>query len=79
VLRLPLGLRRLCLFLRFRMGCHDLPSDAGRRQGVARLQRVCPGCSSRELGDEQGLVFTCPALQHIPSRYRHLFDLGLTH
>jgi exonuclease III len=73
VLRLPLGLRRLRLFLRFRMGCHDLPSDAGRRMGVPRLQRVCPRCSIGEVGDERHLVFTCPALEHIRGRYRHLF------
>ncbi len=73
VLRLRLGLRRLRLFLRSRMGCHDLPSDAGRRQGVPRLQRVCPQCSLGEVGHERPLVFTCAALEHIRSRYRHLF------
>ncbi len=60
------------LFLRSHMGCHDLPSDAGRRQGVPRLQRVWPRRSSGRLGDKRHLVFTCPALEHIRSRYRHL-------
>ncbi len=49
------------------------PQDAGQRQGVPRLPRVCPRCSLGEVGDEQHLVFTCPALEHIRSRYRHLF------
>jgi hypothetical protein len=62
VLRLPLGLRGLRLFLRFRMGCHALPTDAGRRQGVPRSQRVCPRCSLGDVGDERHLVFTCPCL-----------------
>jgi hypothetical protein len=68
---LPLLLARL--FLRYRMGCHDLPSDAGRRQGVPRLKWVCPQCSLGEVGDERHLVFTCLALEHIRSRFRHLF------
>jgi hypothetical protein len=68
-----LGLCRLRLFLRFRMGCHDLRSDAGRRQGVPRSQRVCSPCSLGEDGEERQLVFTCPALEHIRSRYRLLF------
>jgi hypothetical protein len=72
-LRLPIGVRRLRIFLRFRMGCHGLPVDVGRRTGVPRTQRVCPWCPLQEVGDERHLVFTCPALEHIRLRYRHLF------
>jgi hypothetical protein len=72
VARQTFGLHRLRLLLRFRMGCHDLPSDAGRRQGVPSLQRVGPQCSVGEVGDERHLLFICPALEHIRSRYRHL-------
>jgi hypothetical protein len=57
VLRLPLGLHRLRLFLRLYMGCLTLPSDAGWRQGVPRFQPVCPGCCLGKVGDERHLVF----------------------
>jgi hypothetical protein len=67
------GERRLRIFLRFRMGCHGLPVDVGRRTGVPRTQRVCPWCPLQEVGDERHPVFTCPALEHIRLRYRHLF------
>jgi hypothetical protein len=73
VLRLPIGVRRLHIFLRFRMGCHGLPVDVGRRTGIPRAQRVSPWCPLREVGDERHLVFTCPALEHIRLPYRHLF------
>ncbi len=74
-LRLPIGVRHLRIFLRFRMGCHGLPVDVGipTSTGIPRTQRVCPWCPLQEVGDERQLVFTCPALEHICLRYRHLF------
>jgi hypothetical protein len=48
-LRLPIGVRRLRIFLRCRMGCHGLPVDVGRRTGVPRTQRVCPWCPLQEV------------------------------
>ena len=72
-LLLPLGARRLRAFLRFRMGCHDLPSDAGRRAGIPRHQRVCPRCPLGEVGDERHLIFSCTAVQEVRDRYAWLF------
>jgi hypothetical protein len=60
-----------------RVGSYDLwhimIGCVGRRTGVPRTQRVCPGCPLQEVGDERHLVLTCPALEHIRFRYRHLF------
>ena len=41
--------------LRFRLGCHNLPWDLGRRQVVPRLHRICTLCAGEHLGtrDEQ--------------------------
>jgi hypothetical protein len=74
-LRLPIGVRRFRIFLRFRMGCHGLPVDVGRRKGIPRTQRVCPWCPLQKVGDQRHLVFTRPGLEHI-RRYRHLFTSG---
>ena len=55
------------------MGCHNLPWDLGRRQGVPRLHRVCTLCAGENPGDEQHVVFECPGLQDIRDRYPGLF------
>lgn len=75
-LRLPLGARAVRAFLRFRMGCHDLPVDAGRRvrPRVPRENRHCRRCGPPEVGDEQHIVFTCPAVAHIRVKFAHLFQ-----
>ena len=74
-LRLPLGARSVRMFLRFRMGCHDLPNDAGRRARprVPRACRRCSHCPLPEVADERHLVFSCPAVDHLRVRYAHLF------
>ena len=54
-----LSMRRL---FRFRLGAHHLPVEMGRRDGHARVARVCPLCSGGHVGDERHLVFECPAL-----------------
>ncbi len=58
--------------LRFRLGCHTLPSVAGRRAGIPRSERLCPLCM-RGVGDEKHLVFECSALNGIRLRFPHLF------
>ena len=76
VIRLPIGARLLRAFLRFRLGCHNLPVAVGRRTGVPRAQRLCPHCSLGDVGDERHLTFVCPAVQHVRDKYRQLFALG---
>ena len=51
--------REVTQLLRFRLGCHSLPS-VGRRSTprVLRRERICTRC-------HDGLVFECSALQHI--------------
>eukprot|EP00884_Botryococcus_braunii_P001323 jgi/Botrbrau1/11191/Bobra.0214s0016.1 len=59
--------------LQFRLGCHDLPIDTGRRQVIPRDDRICPRCSLGILGDEFHFLFICPLLEHNRSQFRHLF------
>ncbi len=60
IFRLPLSTGYGQTLLRFRMGCHDLPWDLGRCQGVPRLHGVCTLCAGENRGDEQHVVFECP-------------------
>ena len=73
IFRLPLSAGCVQALLRFRMGCHNLPWDLGRRQGIPRLHRVCTLCAGENPGDEQHVVFECPGLQDIRDRYQGLF------
>ncbi len=73
IFRLPLSAGCVQTLLRFRMGCHNLPWDLGRRQGIPRLHRVCTLCAGENPGDEQHVVFECPGLQDIRDRYQGLF------
>ena len=47
------------------------------RPQVPRSARLCPHCSSQSVGDEKHLVFECPFLQQVRSKYPSLFDLPL--
>jgi hypothetical protein len=73
-LTLQLPDRVLRAFLRFRLGCHNLPIDQGRQQGLPRGQRICTRCSLDVVGDEHHLLFTCPAVQHVRQQFLHLFQ-----
>ena len=73
IFRLPMSAGCVQTLLRFRMGCHNLPWDLGRRQGIPRLHRVCLLCAGENPGDEQHVVFECPGLQDIRDRYQGLF------
>ena len=56
-------------FVRFRMGDHSLPGVTNRAADIARAKRVCTFLQTSNLGDEQHLVFECPALQGVEDRY----------
>ena len=73
LLDLPVSRRCMQRFLRFRMGCHRLPRDAGAWVGIPRLQRVCNLCAQRVIGDEKHMVFECPTLQDLRDKRPHLF------
>lgn len=77
LLKLPLSAKTMRALIRFRTGCHSLPVDIGRRgNAVPRLQRYCLLCQTHTIGDEQHIVFECPALQDLRQRYHVLFQDG---
>ncbi len=63
LLDIPLPSKCLRSFLRFRMGVHRFPKDAGSWTDVPRQHRVCQLCASGSLCDEKHAVFECSALQ----------------
>ena len=71
---LPLSMRCMHRFLRFRMGCHKLPRHTGCLPGVPRQDRICMMCQQGVLGDEKHLMFECPALQDLHDRNKNLFQ-----
>ena len=76
VIGLRLPYRVVNRFLRFRTGCHGLPSDVGAHQGVPRERRFCTLCR-QGVGDELHLVFECAALQDLRAQMPGIF-LGVT-
>ena len=73
LLRQPLSAKAMTALLRFRTGCHSLPSVTGRWAGIARGQRLCPLCQST-FPDERHVVFECPHLDDLRQHYSELFQ-----
>ena len=71
-LRIPLSARDMRRVLGFRMGCHKLPVEVGRRQNIPRHQRVCDRCNSGAVGDERHLLLECTALHGLRQQYARL-------
>ena len=62
-------------FIRFRLGCHGLPVEVGRQEGIPRSNRLCSRCSTGLVGDEHHLIFTCPAVEHVRRQFPQLFRI----
>jgi hypothetical protein len=44
---------------RIRLSSHKFPIELGRKQGISRENRICPLCSSGEIGDEFHICMVC--------------------
>jgi hypothetical protein len=78
LLQLPVSAGCLRTLLRFRMGCHGLPNDVGRRRGIPRMQRSCTRCDMPGIADERHLIFECVAVQPVRDRFPTLFGEHIT-
>ena len=64
-----------CLYIRFRLGSHNLQVELGRFQHCRpRADRICERCAQGVLDDERHLIFECPAFEHFRAARRHLFS-----
>lgn len=60
---------------RFRLGCHGLRVDRGRRARTPYPQRVCLRCN-QGVDDEHHMLFECQAFDELrqSDRFRHMFQ-----
>ncbi len=77
VLHIPVRAEQMAKFLRFRLGCHDLPVEVGRYAGVPRQCRLCLSCPLGAVGDEKHMIFECPAVAALRVQYAHLFAASI--
>jgi hypothetical protein len=59
--------------IRFRVGSHDLPIEKGRRQNIARQDRLCVKCDLHAVCDEHHVVFECPHVEVLRQQFAELF------
>ena len=77
VLHIPVRAEQMKKFIRFRLGCHDLPVEVGRHTGVPRRCRLCLRCTLGAVGDEKHMIFECPAVAALRVQYAHLFAASI--
>ena len=61
------------LLSKLRLGVLPLEIEKGRRQGVARDDRMCKSCNTNKTDDEIHFLFECPSLTNY--RTKHLISL----
>ena len=61
--------REATALCRYRCGNHKLPITTGRYNKVEKIERVCPLCNTKAIGDEHHYLFICPAFTQERSKY----------
>ena len=72
---LPVSGKRMKRFLRFRLSCHSLPIETGRRVKpfFSHHCRFFTHCTASVGGDEKNFMFKCEYLQAVRAKYYFLF------
>ena len=69
----PVRAEQMQKFVRFRLGCHDLPVEVVRHAGVLRRYRLCLKCTVGAVCDEKHTIYECPAVASLRAQDEHLF------